>query len=203
MRLPQTQNFLTETQFVKSPFLSKTLKGMMQPAGVQTASYGKVGSILQTSTGRKQRDPSVNSSKSKREASGSQKKAVKGHSKLFNTKKLSFNQSNGRQIRDLSDILTKKAIGTNKIYSRNENGVHIGQGWFLTTGDGVNDKRYSNRAKQPKQTYYINNSRMNKTMMSALNKSAINYSTEHVSQQIAAPPKRSSSGKTKKPKSGR
>ena len=30
MRLPQTQKFLAETQFVKSPFLSKTLKGIQQ-----------------------------------------------------------------------------------------------------------------------------------------------------------------------------
>jgi hypothetical protein len=30
MRLPQTQKFLAETQFAKSPFLSKTLKGLVQ-----------------------------------------------------------------------------------------------------------------------------------------------------------------------------
>jgi hypothetical protein len=205
MRLPQTQNFLAETQFVKSPFLSKTLKGMMQPSGVQTTSYGKVGNILQATAVRRQRDPSTNSSKSKREVSGSQKKVIKGQTKLFNNKKLSFNQSNGRQFRDLSDILTKKSVGTNKIYSRNENGVHIGPGCFLTTGDGVNDKRYSNRAKQPKQTYHINskNSRMNKTMMTALNKSAVNYTQDYVVTSAVAPPKRSGSGKAKKPKSGR
>jgi len=66
------------------------------------------------------------------------------------------------------------------------------------------DKRYSNRARQPKQTYYFNQkSRMNKTMV--MN----NVPT-------APPPKRSGSGKvrktpivnyktatSKKPKSGR
>ena len=205
MRLPQTQNFLAETQFVKSPFLSKTLKGMMQTSGVQTTSYGRVGNILQSSAGRRQRDPSTNSNKSKRETSGSQKKGIKGQPKMFNNKKLSFNQSHGKQFRDLSEILTKKQLSSNKIYSRNENGINVGPGWFLTTGDGINDKRYSNRAKQPKQTYYLNskNSRMNKTMINALNKSAVNYGTEYVIPSSTAPPKRSGSGKTKKPKSGR
>ena len=128
MRLPQTQNFLAETQFAKSPFLSKTLKGMMQTSGVQTTSYGRVGNILQSNAVRRQRDPSTNSSKSKRETSGSQKKAIKAQPKMFNTKKLSLNQSHGKQFRDLSEILTKKAIGTNKMYSRNENGINIGPG---------------------------------------------------------------------------
>lgn len=202
MRLPQTQNFLAETQFVKSPFLAKTLKGMMQPQDIHSSNFNKVGIVLQSSTGRKQRDPSANSNKSKRETSGSQKKGSKSKLKLFNNKKLSFNQNAGKQIRDISDILSKKAISTTKIYSRNDANV-IGTGWFLTTGDG--DKRYSNRAKQPKQIYYFNssNNRMNKTMVNALNKSSVNHSADYIVASSTVPPKRSNSGKVKKPKSGR
>ena len=44
---------------------------------------------------------------------------------------------------------------------------------------------------------------MNKTMINALNKSAINYGAEYVVPATTAPPKRSGSGKIKKPKSGR
>lgn len=73
MKLPQTQNFLSETQFVKSPFLSKTLKGMMQTNINQGLTYGRLGSSFQPNPGRRQRDPSGHSSKSKRETSGSQK----------------------------------------------------------------------------------------------------------------------------------
>lgn len=35
MKLPQAQKFIAETQFVKSPFLAKTLKNMMQPSSYQ------------------------------------------------------------------------------------------------------------------------------------------------------------------------
>lgn len=107
MRLPQSQNFLAETQFVKSPFLTKTLKGMMHPQDVHNQNLNKTGIVLQSSTGRNQRDPSTNSNKSKRENSGSQKKGSKSKLKLLNNKKLSFNQTNGKQIRDISDILSK------------------------------------------------------------------------------------------------
>lgn len=118
---------------------------------------------------------------------------------------MSLNQTSGKQIRDLSEILAKKAITTSKIYSRNDNNICLGSGGFLTTGDGVIDKRYSNRAKQPKQTFYFNskNSRMNKTMVNALNKSGTNAATEHTVPSAALPAKRSGSGKAKKPKSGR
>jgi len=36
MRLPNRQKFVADTQLVKSPFLSKTLKGMMQPKAKRT-----------------------------------------------------------------------------------------------------------------------------------------------------------------------
>ena len=44
---------------------------------------------------------------------------------------------------------------------------------------------------------------MNKTMINAINKSSINSSVDYVIPTTTVPPKRSSSGKTKKPKSGR
>ena len=61
MRLPQTQNFLAESQFAKSPFLVKTLKGLKQPTDTHVSNFGKIGMMHQSSTGRKQRDPSANS----------------------------------------------------------------------------------------------------------------------------------------------
>jgi len=85
MRLPQTQNFIAETQFIKSPFLSKTLKGLIQHTGGNGATYGKMASSFQTNMGRK-RDPSAHSNKSKRDNSGSQNKTGKAAQKLFKTK---------------------------------------------------------------------------------------------------------------------
>lgn len=173
IRLPHAQKFLTETQFVKSPFLSKTLKGMMQPkpgskganpSGSHATNYGRLGSNFQVSNGRRQREQSGHSTKSKRETSGSHKKGQKAQQKLFASKKLSFNQSAGKHIQHLGDILTKQAINTSKIYSRNEATMHMGPGHFLTTGDGILDKRYSNRSRQPKQTFYFSKKgRMNKS----------------------------------------
>ena len=96
IKLPHAQKFLTETQFVKSPFLSKTLKVMMQghPAnpvkesrGNGPSNYGRLGNSFQTTTGRRKRDPSAHSNKSKRETSGSYKKGSKQNQKLMNTKK--------------------------------------------------------------------------------------------------------------------
>jgi hypothetical protein len=134
-------------------------------------------------------------------------KGPKGQQKLFNSKKLSFNQSGVKQNMvnvDQMNLLSRK-LNTNKIYSRNDANMTMGPGCFLTTGDGIMDKRYSNRARQPKQTYYFNKkSRMNKTMVNALNKSTGSSKNDHMIQNASTnPPKRSSSGKTKKPKSGR
>ena len=91
IRLPNAQKFLNETQFVKSPFLSKTLKGMMQPkpakaSNPHSSNYGRLGATFQTTAGRRKREASAHSNKSKRETSGSHKKGGKGH-KLMNTKK--------------------------------------------------------------------------------------------------------------------
>jgi hypothetical protein len=81
IRLPNPQKFLHEPQFVKSPFLSKTLKGMMQGSKPNTkgangsshaANYGRIGNAFQTN-GNRRREPSGHSSKSKREASSSHK----------------------------------------------------------------------------------------------------------------------------------
>lgn len=198
IRLPQAQKFLNETQFVKSPFLSKTLKDMMQTKpgakGSQGSNYGRLGGNFQKSAGRRKREASAHSNKSKRETSGSQKKTSK-QQKLFNSKKLSFNHNNGKQVQNLSDILTKNAINTSKIYSRNDASAGFGTGHFLTTSDGVLDKRYSNRARQPKQTYYFNkNKRMNKTMVNAIGKTAQPEYVIPSSGQV----KRSGSGKVKK-----
>lgn len=138
---------------------------------------------------------------------------------MFNSKKLSFNQSGGKYSKVTTFIATqnnkflgsnahkffnKEAISTSKIYSRNDANMTLGAGCFLTTSDGIMDKRYSNRARQPKQTYYFskNKNRMNKTMVSALNKSGGSHKVEYMIQ-TTAPPKRSGSGKVKKPKSGR
>lgn len=44
---------------------------------------------------------------------------------------------------------------------------------------------------------------MNKTMVSALNKSTGPHKTEYIIPSTTVPPKRSGSGKPKKPKSGR
>lgn len=93
MKLPHAQKFLAETHFAKSPFLAKTLKGMMQPGvkpndSVNTShgsNYGRIGNAFQVSGSRKQREPSAHSNKSKRETSGSHKKS-KGQQKLFTTK---------------------------------------------------------------------------------------------------------------------
>ena len=159
MRLPNRQKFVADTQLVKSPFLSKTLKGMMQPKAStknQSSKYGPLGYSFPTKSVRKKKDSSAPSSKPKRDGSKSNKKNGKGQNKLFNTKKFSFN-NNGKQAQNLSDILSKNALNTSKIYSRNDNNIGFGSGGhFLTTGDGILDKRYSNRARQPKQTYYFN-----------------------------------------------
>lgn len=50
IRLPNAQKFLNETQFIKSPFLSKTLKGMMMGAPAKKSTnnannYGRIGNI--------------------------------------------------------------------------------------------------------------------------------------------------------------
>lgn len=96
IRLPHAQKFMAETQFVKSPFLSKTLKGMMQTKptskGISTttthaSNYGRLGNNFPISAaGRRQRETSGNSNKSKRETSGSHKKTSKAQQKLFATK---------------------------------------------------------------------------------------------------------------------
>jgi hypothetical protein len=74
----------------------------------------------------------------------------------------------------------------------------MGPGCFFTTGDGIMDKRYSNRARQPKQTYsFKKKNRMNKTMVNALNKSGRVHKTDYIING-SNPPKRSGSGKVKK-----
>lgn len=122
MRLPHATKFIVEPQFAKSPFLSKTLKGMIQPKSSNKnpgTNYGRLGYTFQSKSGRKKRESSAHSHKSKREGSNSHKKTSKVQSKLFNTKKLSFNYNTGKQMQNLSDILSKNALNTSKIYSRN------------------------------------------------------------------------------------
>jgi hypothetical protein len=200
IRLPHAQKFLNETQFVKSPFLSKTLKGMMQnkptTKGAQGVNYGRLGTNFQKSAGRRKREASAHSNKSKRETSGSHKKSSKQQQKPFNSKKLSFNQNSGNQVQNLGELLSKNAMNTSKIYSRNDASAGFSTGHFLTTSDGILDKRYSNRARQPKQTYYFNkDNRMNKTMVTANAKKTPHpeYITTYSGQV-----KRSGSGKIKK-----
>lgn len=94
---------------------------------------------------------------------------------------------------NLNDILNQNAMYTSKIYSRNEPGMTMGPGHFLTTGDGIRDKRFSIKMRQPKQTYYMNKKRMNKTMVGSMNKSGSHEYSAH-----SGPPKRSASGKVKK-----
>lgn len=198
MQLPNATKYIGEPQFAKSPFLSRTLQGMMQPKPTskkQASNYGRLGYSFPSKSGRKKREGSAHSNKSKREGSNSHKKSGKNSNKLFNTKKLSFKYQNANQVQNLSDILSKNALNTSKIYSRNDKTMGFsGAGHFLTTGDGMLDKRYSNRAKQPKQTYYLNKKRMNKTMVGSMNKSNHQeYSFGHSASQ-----KRSASGKIKK-----
>jgi hypothetical protein len=95
--------------------------------------------------------------------------------------------------------LTKKAINTSKIYSRNDTNVGFGPGCFLTTGDNVADKRYSNAVRQPKQSdYFDKKNRMNKTMVNALNKSGGPHKSDYIIPNTTSAPKRSGSGKVKK-----
>ena len=82
IKLPNAQKFLNETQFVKSPFLSKTFKGMAQnrktskvnPAisNIHSSNCGRLGNTFQMTTG-KRRGPSGHSNKSKRDISNSHK----------------------------------------------------------------------------------------------------------------------------------
>lgn len=196
MQLPHPTKYMAEPKFAKSPFLSKTLQGMMQPKPAskkRVKEYGRMGYPFQAKSGRKKREGSAHSNKSKRDASNSHKKGGK-NKQLFNTKKLSFNYHTGKQMQNLSDILSKNALNTSKIYSRNDKTMGFSTaGHFLTTGDGMVERKYSNRARQPKQTYYINKKRMNKTMVGGMSKSGHqDYSFSH-SQS-----KRSGSGKVKK-----
>jgi len=93
-------------------------------------------------------------------------------------------------------------MNASKLYSRNDNSMTIGNSSFMANCEGIVDKRSSNRAKQPKQTFYFNSkrSRMNKTIASSFNKSG-NQTTEVAN--VSSSQKRSGSGKAKKPKSDR
>ena len=143
IKLPNAQKFLNETQFVKSPFLSKTFKGMMQNGkhskvntnvlgSVHASNYGRIGNTFQmTTTTGKRRGPSGHSNKSKRDnnMSNSHKKSNK-QQKMFNSKKLSFNNSNGKQVMtnmDHMNMLSRK-LNTNKMYSRNDGNLTLGPG---------------------------------------------------------------------------
>lgn len=139
IRLPNAQKFMNETQFAKSPFLSKTLKGMMQSVKPQqkhgnshASNYGRIGNSFQANASRR-REPSGHSRKSKRDASNSHKKGSKAHQqqqKMFTSKKLSFNQSGPkpRMVNaDHMNLLSRK-LNSNKIYSRNDTNTTMGPG---------------------------------------------------------------------------
>lgn len=78
----------------------------------------------------------------------------------------------------------------------------MGPTQFLTTGDGILDKRYSNRSRQPNQTFYfskkgrVNKSHQGKAPLLTPYLAPGNK-TEYMIPS-ANPPKRSGSGKVKK-----